>query len=147
APRSTPAPRYQARCAVGRGPRLDARGKRRDGEVRQPTEDHDGLHRMPAPELHHGQEPPERPRPNRAQEVLPVVPGPHAASRDPLATTTSPQLEPRRDLAVAKATVTASVFVWTPGRVRMFQTWVRSVSRPIGQSLRDGRHRRRTLIR
>src|SRR5438067_10223083 len=95
-------------------PPLDPKDER-DGEVGEPAQDHHGLHRVPAAELHHGQEPAERPRPHRAPEVLPVVPRPHAASGDPvgagphapLASDTFPCL---------MATATASTLVWTPSR-------------------------------
>jgi hypothetical protein len=61
-----------------------ARRQDGDGEVREPPEDHDGLHRVQAPELHHGEEPPERSRADRASQVLPVVPRTHRPPRDPL---------------------------------------------------------------
>src|SRR5262249_54502053 len=43
-----------------------------------------GLPGVQAPQLHHPQEPAERPGPARADEVLPELPLPPAASRDPL---------------------------------------------------------------
>src|SRR5438270_10003356 len=74
------------RCVGGSNPPPATKRtrKRPYAEVRQPTEDHDGLHRVPASELHHREESAERPGPPRTEEVLPVVPGAHPAPRDPL---------------------------------------------------------------
>src|SRR3954454_5537630 len=51
---------------------------------RRTSEDHAGLHGLQAPELHHQEEPAQRPRPARAQEVLPELPDAHRAPRDSL---------------------------------------------------------------
>jgi hypothetical protein len=56
----------------------------RSGSHRCPTEDHDGLQRVQAPQLHHPQEPAQRPRSHGTEEVLPELPHPHCASRDAL---------------------------------------------------------------
>lgn len=48
-----------------------------------PPEDHACLHRVQGAQLHH-QEPSQRPRSPRAEEVLPEVPQPHLAPRGPL---------------------------------------------------------------
>src|SRR5690348_10514479 len=54
------------------------------GSHRRPSEDHPGLPGVQEPQLHHPQEPAERPRPARAEEVLPARPQAHRAPRDPL---------------------------------------------------------------
>src|SRR3954449_2855778 len=51
---------------------------------RRTSEDHAGLHGLQAPQLHHQEEPAQRPRPARAQEVLPELPHAHRAPRDSL---------------------------------------------------------------
>src|SRR3954452_23659500 len=51
---------------------------------RRTPEDHAGLHGLQAPELHHQEEPAQRPRPARAEEVLPELPDAHRAPRDSL---------------------------------------------------------------
>ncbi|CAA9335207.1 MAG: LSU ribosomal protein L33p @ LSU ribosomal protein L33p, zinc-dependent, partial [uncultured Nocardioidaceae bacterium] len=53
-------------------------------DQRRPPQDHLGLHRVQGAELHHQEEPAQRPRPARDQEVLPALPLPPAAPRDPL---------------------------------------------------------------
>jgi hypothetical protein len=45
---------------------------------------HAGVHSVPPPQLHNGEEPPQQPRAHRAAKVLPLVLGPHGPSRDPL---------------------------------------------------------------
>src|SRR5207248_1931270 len=50
------------------------------------AQDHPGLPGVQAPQLHHQEEPAQRPGPARADEVLPELPLPPAAPRDPLAT-------------------------------------------------------------
>src|SRR2546430_6361289 len=57
----------------------------RDAESRQQTDHHAGLQRLQAAELRHPEEQGERPRPARAEEVLPVVSPPHRPPRDPVA--------------------------------------------------------------
>ena len=54
------------------------------GSHRRPTEDHLGLPGVQAPQLHHQEEPAQRPRPARAEEVLPPRRPAHAAPRDAL---------------------------------------------------------------
>src|SRR5437660_51217 len=49
------------------------------------AQDHPGLPGVQAPQLHHPQEPAERPGPPRVDEVLPELPLPPSASRDALA--------------------------------------------------------------
>ena len=51
---------------------------------RRPPEDHAGLHGVQAPQLHHQEEPAQRPRPAGAEEVLPELPRTPAAPRDAL---------------------------------------------------------------
>src|SRR5829696_3052703 len=54
------------------------------GSHRHPSQDHPGVPGVQEPQLHHPQEPAERPRPARADEVLPAGPQAHPAPRDPL---------------------------------------------------------------
>src|SRR5262245_44069010 len=51
---------------------------------RREAQDHPGLPGVQAPQLHHQEEPAQRPGPARADEVLPELPLPPAAPRDPL---------------------------------------------------------------
>src|SRR5579875_2664273 len=57
----------------------------RRGRDRHQAQDHTGLPGVQAPELHHQEEPAQRPGPAGADEVLPALPAPPAAPRDPLA--------------------------------------------------------------
>jgi hypothetical protein len=75
-------------------------GRHTRGHHRRPSQDHDGLHGVQGAELHHEEEPPQRPGSARAQEVLPALPQAHAAPRDalrprrPPAATSRPYLRP-----------------------------------------------------
>ncbi|CAA9445692.1 MAG: LSU ribosomal protein L33p @ LSU ribosomal protein L33p, zinc-dependent, partial [uncultured Pseudonocardia sp.] len=51
---------------------------------RRPAEDHAGVRAVQAPELHHQEEPAQRPRPARDQEVLLQLRHAPRAPRDPL---------------------------------------------------------------
>ena len=51
---------------------------------RRPPEDHAGVRGVQGPQLHHQEEPAQRPRPARAEEVLPALRQAHRAPRDPL---------------------------------------------------------------
>ncbi|CAA9387112.1 MAG: LSU ribosomal protein L33p @ LSU ribosomal protein L33p, zinc-dependent, partial [uncultured Nocardioides sp.] len=53
-------------------------------ELRRSPQDHARVRRLQGAELHHQEEPPQRPRPHRAEEVLPALPHAHRAPRDPL---------------------------------------------------------------
>src|SRR4029079_15442190 len=53
-------------------------------EHRHPPQDHDGVHRVQGAQLHHPEEPAQRPGPDGAQEVLPALPQAPAAPRDAL---------------------------------------------------------------
>src|SRR5690242_10561939 len=48
------------------------------------AQDHPGLPGVQAPQLHHQEEPAQRPGPARAEQVLPELPLPPAAPRNPL---------------------------------------------------------------
>ena len=50
----------------------------------RPPEDHAGVHGVQGAQLHHQEEPAQRPRPARAEEVLPRLRHAHRAPRDPL---------------------------------------------------------------
>src|SRR3954469_24546523 len=63
---------------------LSRKAPRRGQGDRRPSEDHPGVYGVQGAELHHPEEPPERPGPDRAAEVLPARWPPHPAPRDPL---------------------------------------------------------------
>ncbi len=54
------------------------------GRHRCPSEDHNGVSGVQAPQLHHTQEPPQRPRSSRAAQVLPELQAAHRPPRDSL---------------------------------------------------------------
>ncbi|CAA9296370.1 MAG: LSU ribosomal protein L33p @ LSU ribosomal protein L33p, zinc-dependent, partial [uncultured Actinomycetospora sp.] len=54
------------------------------GHHRRPSEDHAGLRGVQEPQLHHAEEPAERPRPPHDQEVLPALRHAPRPPRDPL---------------------------------------------------------------
>src|SRR4051812_32667124 len=63
---------------------VSRKAPRRGQGDRRPSEDHPGVYGVQGAELHHPEEPPERPRPHRTAEVLPARWPPHPAPRDPL---------------------------------------------------------------
>src|SRR5215210_1576604 len=78
------------RCVAGSSPapatstirRL--KDKEHGQDHRCAAEDHPCVHRLQGTELHHEEEPTQRPRSPGTEEVLPALPDPHAPPRDPL---------------------------------------------------------------
>src|SRR5215467_12168772 len=72
-------------CSTGlMGRSVSERKALPSGCHRREAQDHPGLPGVQAPQLHHQEEPAQRPGPARADEVLPELPLPPAAPRDPL---------------------------------------------------------------
>jgi hypothetical protein len=84
-PRRSPAP-----SAVRRGMSVQSSLSRKalpSGCHRRTAKDHAGLPGVQASELHHAEEPAQRPGPHGAEEVLPQLPQAPGSPRDPLAST------------------------------------------------------------
>src|SRR4051794_23287538 len=69
---------------VLRSTTLIEEGIRRGQGDRYSSEDHHGVRGLQTPELHHEEEPAQRSRPHRAEEVLPELRQAHGPPRDPL---------------------------------------------------------------
>src|SRR4051794_30888894 len=73
----------------------DEEGVRRGQGHRRPAQDHHGLPGLQAPQLHHQEEPAQRPGPSRPAEVLPELRPAHRPPRDALRLAPSESCPPR----------------------------------------------------